>query len=164
MICYRPHLVATDHVALIFQDDEVVLNQESLLCRFAPFFSSETSLVISFVANVTYMDLHSLFNQFQKSISVHSRIDQNVMVSYITSKSFRWVFEEIIIKRYLVKVQVIVNGKALCPILLKGQTIISYLDCLIRLLLLCAHQGNSLMPAKLTTLSLGANYSQKFTM
>ena len=110
------------------------------------------------------MNLHSLSNQFQKSISVHSRIDQSVMVSYITSKSFRWVFEEIIIKRYLAKVQEIVNGKPLCQILLKGQTIISYLDCLIRLLLLCAHQGNSLMPAKLTTLSLGANYSQKFTM
>ena len=86
------------------------------------------------------------------------------MVSYITIKSFPWVFDEIIMKRYLAKVQEIVNGKPLCPILLKGQTIISYLDCLIRLLLLYAHPSNSLMPAKLTTLSLETNYSQKFTM
>ena len=154
MICYRPHLVTTDHIALIFGNDEVVLNQERLLCRFAPFFSSEISLVISFAANVTYMDLHSLFNQFQKSISVHSRIDQNVMVSYITSKSFSCVFDEIIMKRYLAKVQKIVYGEPLCPILLKGQTIISYLGCLICLLLLYTRLGNSLMPAKVTTLSL----------
>ena len=154
MICYRPHLVTTDHIALIFGNDEVVLNLERLLCRFAPFFSSEISLVISFAANVTYMDLHSLFNQFQKSISVHSRIDQYVMVSYITGKSFPWMFDETIMKRYLAKVQEIVKGKPLCPILIKGQTIISYLGCLIRLLLLYARPSNSLMPAKVTTLSL----------
>ena len=96
------------------------------------------------------MDLHSLFNQFQKSISVHSRIDQNVTVSCITSKSFLCVFDEIIMKRYLAKVLEIVYGKPLCPILLKGQTINSYLDSLIRLLLLYAHPSNSLMPAKVT--------------